>query len=214
MTFATLFSSAVMDLQQAAIVRLSLVAGLFGVLMLVFLYAWFRSRGSVEPPPEQPLQLSFDSRTHVRSDGQGAKTVSVLVRNASATETLTGLDVRLKSLEALHKGRLDAPPELPSLQLSLPPTLDNCPPPNSEIRLAPGESVSYLVAKAMVGENFLYLPTEPGKVNSELPAKITLAPYLATITATARNTPGDALVLELPIAGRGLGAPRARQRAK
>lgn len=214
MTFTAKFFSADLDLQQAAVVRLSLVAGLFGLLTLGFLYAWFRSRRTEEPPPEQPLRLSFDSKTQVRTDGRGVKTVCVLVRNASATQTITGLDVRLESLEALHKGRLDAPPELPSILLPLPPAVEDLPLTHREIRLGPGESVSYLVAKSMVGENFLYLPTDPAEVTSDLPEKVTLAPYLATITATARNTPEDALMLELPIAGRGLGAPRARRRAK
>jgi hypothetical protein len=190
---------------------LAFVAGLFGVLTIAFLYAALRCRRAeaLAPPPPPPLQLLFNHREQVVSDGQGGKTISVTVKNTTNTRTLTGIDVRLKALEALHKERLNAPQDWPSLQLPLSPTSVDHPQSPTDMCLAPGESASYLVAKAMVGDCYLYLP--PGNSSAMVaPDKVTLAPYLATITATALDTPGDAMALELPTAGRGLGVPRAR----
>jgi hypothetical protein len=186
-------------------------AGLFGILTIAFLYAALRCRRAeaLAPPPPPPLQLLFNHREQVVSDGQGGKTISVTVKNTTNTRTLTGIDVRLKALEALHKERLNAPQDWPSLQLPLSPTGVDHPQSPADMCLAPGESVSYLVAKAMVGDCYLYL-LHGNSSAMVAPDKVTLAPYLATITATALDTPGDAMALELPTAGRGLGVPRAR----
>jgi hypothetical protein len=204
-----------MVLSSDAVLRLALVAGLFGVLMIAFLYAALRCRRmeALAPPPPPPLQLEFNVREHVVSDGEGCKSIRVTVKNTTGSRTLTGIDVRLKTLEALHKNRLDAPPDWSNLQLPLPPAMAESSATGDAIRLGPGESLSYLVARSVVGDCYLYLPSN----NSHAlvaPEKVTLAPYLATITATALDTPADAMALELPIAGRGLGTPRARHRSR
>lgn len=196
------------------VLRLALVAGLFVLLGIAFLYAALRCRRSeaAAPPPPPPLQLHFDAREHVTSDGQGCKTVSVQVKNSTDHRTLTQIEVRLEALEALHKGRLDAPPELPSLGMTLMSTRQENDH-DGPVSLAPGETVSFLLAKSIVGDGYLYLPgcNAPG---APPPRKVTLAPYLATVTATAAEAPRDSLAIELPVAGRGIGNPKARRKSK
>jgi hypothetical protein len=197
--------------QDYADVRVTLVALLFGVLGLGFLYAFFRFRGTpVEKRIESPLQLSFNEKDQVHSDGQGGKTVTVLVKNTSLKRTLKGIDVKLKGLSALNKHRPGAPIEMPELETQLQPE-----PPavvaDAGLSLAPGESVSYLLAKSVVGDGFLYIPRHNETGSVEAYNKVALASYLATITATGQGVPAYSLGIELPAAGRGIGTPRARR---
>lgn len=204
------------DLSTSAdgqLLRLLLVAGLFIMLGVSFFAAalYWRKIEAQAPPPPPPLQLIFNEREDVASDGLGCKTVCVQAKNTSARRTLTGVNVRLERLDAVRRSHLpgsviDTCLQMPLLPLGKEELADGT------ISLGPGEAVSYVLAKSIVGDGFLYLPgrNEPGMPP---PQKVTLVPYVATLVATAQNAPQDSLALELPVAGRGIGSPKVRGKA-
>jgi hypothetical protein len=186
-----------------------LLPAVFGLASIGFLIAFCRLRSTSPTVAVAPTGLCFDSKLRVESDGSGGKKVSVIVRNHSP-QTMGSVVVTLDTLEALTAKRFaDAHRKLEARVQLL--TEDVGETPDGPLVLEPGKSAAFVVAQSKVGEGFFCVPFSHPENNRHEVFKVSLAPYVATVTAGAANAETTTVHIEIPVAGRGIGQAKVRR---
>jgi hypothetical protein len=186
-----------------------LLPAVFGLASIGFLIAFCRLRSRSPTAAVAPTGLCFDSKLRIESDGSGGKKVSVIVRNHSP-QAMGSVVVTLDTLEALTAKRFaDAHRKLDArVQLVAEDAGES---PDGPLVLEPGKAAAFVVAQSRVGEGFFCVPFSHPENNRNEVFKVSLAPYVATVTAGAANAESTTVHIEIPVAGRGIGQAKVRR---